>query len=159
MSHIAITVDYLVDRLTPVLTPSGFVVLDGPSGQAPAGATKVVVIGGAYQPIDTTRPAAGSVITAGPGNASDYELISVACQAFSQTGDADATSLRDRRTDTFGVLQAIRLYLVGDRTLGGIAQGDARIGSVDDTRPVRGTRGTGVVVDFTITCTALLWDG
>lgn len=157
MSRIPLILDYLVDQLGPLVSAAGFAVADGPPGQAPAGVTKALIIGGSYQPAEVARPSATSVVTVGPGSSSDYEAVSIGCQVFSQTGDSDG--LRDRRTEAFEVLGIIRAYLVGDRTLGGLSQGDTRIGAVDDTRPVRNTRGVGCVVDFTITTTVLLWDG
>lgn len=157
-SRIPDVLTYLVAQCTALqsTTLAGVRVQDGPPTLALTDERKVLVIGGEWEPSDTTRPGAAAEQTPSMGNASRDEAISVTCSAFSQSGDADVAG---RRTEAFGITSAVEAMIVADRTLGGLCYGDARLDSVDEYRAVQNERGSAAVVDFTITATALLWDG
>ena len=157
-SRIPQVLDYLVAMASGLTatTLAGVQVQDGPPTQSLAGLPRVLVIGGEWQPSDVARPGATGTQEPSMGNASRNETISVACSAFSQSGDTD---MRARRDEAFAVEAALENAVIADRTLGGLCYGDARVASVDDYRPLQNERGSAAVVDFTITCTALLWDG
>lgn len=157
-SKIPQVLDYLV-ALASGLTAStlaGVQVQDGPPTQSLAGLPKVLVIGGEWQPSETVRSGATGPQEPSMGNASRNESISVACSAFSQSGDTD---MKARRDEAFAIEAAFENAVIADPTLGGLCYGDARVAAVDDYRPLQNERGSAAVVDFTITATALLWDG
>jgi hypothetical protein len=137
-------------------TLAGVHVQDGPPTANVGGLPRVLVIGGEWQPSDVARAGANGTQEPSMGNASRNETITVACSAYSQSGDPD---MAGRRTETFAVTAALENAVVADRTLGGLVLGDARVASVDEYRPLQNERGSAAVVNFTITATALLWDG
>jgi hypothetical protein len=137
-------------------TLDGVFVQDGPPTASLAAHPKVLVIGGEWLPSDVSRPGAASTQEPSMGNASRNESLTVACSAFSQSGDTDMAA---RRAECFAVVAAVENLLVADRTMGGLSYGDALVGSYDAYRPLQNERGSAAIVDFTITATALLWDG
>jgi hypothetical protein len=137
-------------------TLAGVHIQDGPPTSSLAGLPKVLVIGGEWLPSDVSRAGASSTQEPSMGNASRNETMSISCSAFSQSGDTDMAA---RRAETFAIVAAVENLLVADRTMGGLTYGDARVGSYDAYRPLQNERGGAAIVDFTITATALLWDG
>lgn len=136
-------------------TLAGVTVYDGPPAVQPPAAGKILVIGGDWVPSDQSRAAASATQEASMGNRSRNETISIACQCRAGSGD---TTMATQRTDAFGIVAAVEQLLVADPTLGGLTYSDAKVGSVDEVRQIQQS-GAGCVVSFTITATALLWDG
>lgn len=157
-SAISAVLDYLVTAATAAqaTTLVGVHVQDGPPTASLAGLPKVLVLGGEWQPSDVARPGAAGPQEPAMGAASYYEQISLSGSAFAQSGD---TAMRDRRDEAFAILDALKALIFADRTLGGLVQGDARISVVDEYRPLQNERGSAAIVDFTVSGTALLWDG
>jgi hypothetical protein len=157
-SRLPQTLDYLVAMAAGLTatTLAGVFVQDGPPTSSVRGEQRVLVIGGRWEAGQDSRPAGAGVQAAGMGNASRNEAITVQGSAFSQSGDTD---IKARRDDVFAALAVLEQAIVGDRTLGGLVLGDARVSAVDGYRPVQNERGAAAVVDFTISATALLWDG
>jgi hypothetical protein len=157
-SKIPQVTDYLVALAAGLTatTLAGVHVQDGPPTAQLLGLRKVLVVGGEWQPSDIARPGATGTQEPSMGNASRNESILVACSAFSQSGDTGMKILRD---EAFAVEAAFENAVIIDRTLGGLCYGDARVAAVDNYRPIQNERGAAAIVDFTITATALLWDG
>lgn len=157
-SKIPAVLDYIVAmcQTLTATTLAGVTVQDGPPTANLAALSKVLVLGGEWEPSAVARPGASGSQEPSAGNASRNETISIAGSAFSQSGDTD---IKARRDEVFAIVAALENALVADRTLGGLVLGDARVASTDAYRPVQNERGSAAVDDFTITATALLWDG
>jgi hypothetical protein len=152
-------VQQVIDRyltLARSLPIDGLFVQDGPPTVEVRAVPRVLVLAGRWDTGADGRGAARSTQVPAGGNASRSEAITVTGSAFAQSGDTD---MADRRTEVFEVLAVLEQAVVDDRTLGGLVMGDARLASVDDYRPVQNERGSAAVVDFTLSATALLWDG
>lgn len=130
-------------------------VQDGPPTSEVRGEGRVLVLGGRWESSGDPRGAARGVETPSVGNASRSQVITVTGSAFSQAGDDDMAA---RRIEVYAVVGALEQAVVDDRTLGGLVMGDARL-TDDEYRPVQNERGSAAVVDFTLSATALLWDG
>lgn len=156
-SKIPLIIDYVLAQCAAAqaTTLVDVTIHDGPPATQPPGTNKHLVIGGEWTTPDLSRPAATGVQEPSIGNRSRNETVSIVCQARSGWGDAPMAS---RRTEAFGIVAAVEAFLVADPTLGGLSYGDARVGSVDEVRQIQQS-GAGCVVSFTITATALLWDG
>lgn len=149
--------DYLVAACRASSALVDVVVQDGtPLSTNLGGAPKVLVIGGEWQRSDAARSAANASQEPSAGNYSNDEAVSIACTAFGQGGDSDPAT---HRAEAKAVLNAVKATILADPKLGGLSYGDTRIGSVDDVRPVQNERGGACIVAFTVTTTALLWDG
>jgi hypothetical protein len=149
--------DYLLTACTAAqaTTLVDVVVHDGPPAVQPPGTNKHLVIGGEWTTADLSRAAAFATQETSMGNRSRNELVSISCQARSGWGAEDMAS---RRAEAFGIVAAVEQILAADPTLGGLSYGDAQVGAVDEVRQIQQS-GAGCIVSFTVTATALLWDG
>jgi hypothetical protein len=129
-------------------------VQDGPPTRQLGGLPKVLVVGGTWD--DPDRAGAVATQIPGMGNASRNEQIAVTCSAFAQSGDVD---MAPRRVDVFAIVAALENAIVADRSLAGVGWGDAYVSSVDEVDQRQSEAGSACIVTFTVSTTALLWDG
>jgi hypothetical protein len=139
-------------------TLAGVTVLDGPW---PAGATVTdpdfLIIGGDYEPTSFDQPAVTTIPTASPmGNNSFDEAIAVPGVAVSWRGDPNA--MATCRSVAIATVEAFQDSLTADPTLGGLLEDQALL-AVVGLRQVQTTRGPYCAVNFTVSATALIWNG
>jgi hypothetical protein len=139
-------------------TLAGVTVQDGPW---PAGTTVTVpdflIVGGDYEPTAIDVSAVGTVPTASPmGNNSYDEALTVPGVAVSWTGDP--TGMPTVRAKAVGTVEAFQSGLTADPSLGGLLEDQALL-AVVGLRQVQTPRGPYCAVNFTVSATALIWNG
>lgn len=149
---------YLVASATALVptTLAGVTVQDGPW---PAAYSVIdpdfLIIGGDFEP-DTAESAVSATQTPSRmGNYSVVEDLAVRCVAVSQSGD---TVMAPRRARAMVIVEAFEDLLTADPKLGGLLQSVAVL-SVDSLRQVQNARGAYCAVNFTVSASALIWNG
>jgi hypothetical protein len=139
-------------------TLAGVTVVDGPW---PAGRVVTdpdfLIIGGDYDPTSvdvsavTTEPTPSRM-----GNNSIEEALTAIGVAVSQSGDPNAvTTCRARAV---GWVEAFQDALTADPTLGGLLDDQALL-AVTGLRQIQTAKGPYCAVNFTVSATALIWNG
>lgn len=115
-----------------------------------------LIIGGDFEPTQAGLSAVSTVPTPSPmGNNSFDEALTVRGVVVSQSGD---TAMGPRRARAVAVLEAFQDLLTADPTLGGLLS-DAALLAVDGLRQVQMARGAYAAFNWTISASALVWNG
>jgi hypothetical protein len=150
---------YLVAAATAAQasTLAGVTVQDGPWPAAYVVTDpRFLIIGGDFEPTNAAQSAVSATQTPSRmGNYSVVEDLSVRGVAVSQSGD---TAMGPRRAEAVSAVEAFEDLLTADPKLGGLLQ-SAAVLAVDSLRQVQTSRGAYCAVNFTVSASALIWNG
>jgi hypothetical protein len=149
---------YLVAAATALVpsTLAGVTVQDGPWPAAYVVTDPdFLIVGGDFEPNTSESAVSATQTPSRMGNYSVVEDLSVRCVAVSQLGD---TAMGPRRARAMVIIEAFEDLLTADPKLGGLLQ-SAAVLSVDSLRQVQTSRGAYCAVNFTVSASALIWNG
>jgi hypothetical protein len=138
-------------------TLAGVTVQDGPWPAAYVVTdADFLIIGGDFDPVSAGESAVNATQTPSRmGNNSVEEDLSIRGVAVSQSGDV---AMAPRRARAVGIVEAFEDLLTADQKLDGLLRSAATL-SVDGVRQVQSARGAYCAVDFTVSASALIWNG
>ena len=137
-------------------TLAGVTVQDGPWPAAYVVTdTAFLIVGGDWEPAVSADSVTSVQTASRMGNNSVVEALTVRCAAVSQSGDTD---MAVRRAQAVGIVEAVGNLLTADPKLGGLLQ-EAAVMSVDSVRQEQRSGGAYCAVNFTISASALIWNG
>lgn len=150
---------YLVAMATTAqaTTLAGVTVQDGPWPAAYVVTDpRFLIVGGDFEPTNAAQSAVSTTQTpSSMGNNSVDEDLTIRGVAVSQSGDP---VMGPRRAEAVATVEAFEDLLTADQKLGGLLQ-SAAVLSVDSLRQVQVSRGAYCAVNFTVTASALIWNG
>lgn len=115
-----------------------------------------LIIGGDFEPTTLGQtPVTTTPTPSRMGNNSYDEAIALRCVAVSQSGD---TTMAPRRARATAIVEAFQDGLTADPDLGGLLEEAARV-AVDAVRPIQTAKGAYCAINFTVSASALIWNG
>ena len=137
-------------------TLAGVTVQDGPWPAAYVVTdTAFLIVGGDWEPTAPADSVSSTQTASSMGNNSVVEALTVRCAAVSQSGDTDMAA---RRAQAVAIVEAVEGLVTADPKLGGLLQ-EAAVLSVDSLRQEQRGGGAYCAVNFTISASALIWNG